>query len=220
MSTVTLSFDNGPDASSTPQVLDVLERRRVRAVFFVLGKQLVAPENRELAIRARAEGHLVGNHSMTHKIPLGDDPRIDAAEREIADTELRIGAMAASPPMFRPFGGGGKIGPHLLSPAAIDHLTANHYTCVLWNCVPEDWIHHDEWVNRAIDAIPSKPHALVVLHDIYPPAMRHLDRFIGMLRDGGHTFSQEFPAECVPIIAGRVVHDLKPIVNDPAARIN
>lgn len=214
MSVVTLSFDNGPDAASTPQVLDVLKHRDVRAMFFVLGKQLAAPENFDLARRAIAEGHLIGNHSMTHKIPLGDDRRADAAEREIADTEARIGTLANNPPMFRPFGGGGKIGKHLLSRAAVDHLVANRYTCVLWNCVPEDWIHHDGWMDRALAEIPAKPHALVVLHDIYPPAMRHLDRFIATLRDGGHTFSQEIPADCVPILKGKVVHDLGPLVND------
>ncbi len=91
MSVVTLSFDNGPDASGTPAVLDVLARQNVRATFFVIGRQLARPENLELARRARAEGHLIGNHSMTHKIPLGEDQRSDAAEREIADTERRIG---------------------------------------------------------------------------------------------------------------------------------
>jgi hypothetical protein len=39
--------------------------------------------------------------------------------------------------------------------------------------------------------------------------MRHLDRFIGMLRDGGHTFSQQFPSECVPIIGGNVVQEIR-----------
>jgi peptidoglycan-N-acetylglucosamine deacetylase len=212
MSVVTLSFDNGPDASSTPAVLDVLDRHEVRATFFVLGKQLAKPENLELARRARAEGHLIGNHSMTHKIPLGEDPRADAAEREIADTQRLIGGLASDPPMFRPFGGGGKIGKHLLSCAAVDLLTSNRYTCVIWNCVPEDWIHHDEWPSRAMALIAAEPHALVVLHDIYPPAMRHLERFIETLRDAGHTFSQELPPPCLPIVGGKIVGDISSIV--------
>jgi peptidoglycan-N-acetylglucosamine deacetylase len=214
MSVVTLSFDNGPDASSTPAVLDVLARQNVRATFFVLGKQLAKPENLELARRARAEGHLIGNHSMTHKIPLGEDSRSDAAEREIADTERLLGGLATDPPMFRPFGGGGKIGKHLLSSAAVDLLTTNRYTCVIWNCVPEDWIHHDEWPSRAMVQIAGEPHALVVLHDIYAPAMRHLERFIESLRDAGHTFSQELPPACLPIVAGKIVSDITPIVAD------
>jgi peptidoglycan-N-acetylglucosamine deacetylase len=214
MSVVTLTFDNGPDVSSTPAVLDVLARHDIRATFFVLGKQLAKPENFELAERARVEGHLIGNHSMTHKIPLGEDRRGDAAEREIADTERLIGGLASDPPMFRPFGGGGKIGKHLLSPSAVDLLTRGHYTCVIWNCVPEDWIHHDEWPSRAMAQVADEPHALVVLHDIYPPAMRHLARFIETLRDAGHTFSQEFPAACLPIVGGKIVGDISPIVAD------
>jgi len=214
VSVVTLTFDNGPDPASTPQVLDVLARRGVRACFFVLGNQLADPANLDLARRARDEGHLIGNHSMTHKVPLGEDRRTDAAEREIADTEARIGSLACDPPMFRPFGGGGKIGKHLLSPGALRYLQTNRYTCVLWNCVPEDWIHHDEWPKRALDAIPSLSHALVVLHDIYAPAMRHLDRFIATLREHGHTFLQQFPLDCLPIVAGQPTRDLSAIVAD------
>jgi len=69
---------------------------------------------------------------------------------------------------FVPFGGGGKIGPHLLSRAAVDHLVANRYTCVLWNCVPEDWIDQDAWVDRAILDASTREHTLVVMHDILP----------------------------------------------------
>ena len=150
MGDVALSFDNGPDPAVTPMVLDVLARRGVKASFFVLGKHLAAPERMKLAQRAAAEGHRIGNHSFTHRIPLGDDPAADAVDSEIAKTEQLIGALAENPKLFRPFGGGGKIGPHLLSRAAVDHLVANRYTCVLWNCVPEDWIDQDAWVDRAL----------------------------------------------------------------------
>ena len=96
-----------------------------------------------------------------------------------------IGALAESPKLFRPFGGGGKIGPHLLSRAAVDHLVANRYTCVLWNCVPEDWIDQDAWVDRALADASRQAHTLVVMHDILPRAMSHLDRFIGALGGRG-----------------------------------
>ncbi|HSU91494.1 MAG TPA: polysaccharide deacetylase family protein [Sporolactobacillaceae bacterium] len=217
MSTVALSFDNGPDPEVTPLVLDVLARRNLKASFFVLGKNLASPERMKLAERAAAEGHRIGNHSYTHRVPLGLDPAPEAVEREIGATENLLGALAENPKMFRPFGGGGKIGPHLLSPAAVHHLIANHYTCVLWNSVPEDWIDQNAWVARALADAASRAHTLVVMHDILPRAMSHLDGFIGALLDAGHRIAEEFPAECVPIVGGEVVRDISGFVSGAPA---
>ena len=52
---------------ATPRVLDVLGERGVKATFFVVGEQL--REHRELAERAAAEGHWIGNHTFTHPRP-------------------------------------------------------------------------------------------------------------------------------------------------------
>ena len=61
---VALTFDDGPDADSTPRVLDLLKRYDVRATFFVVGEQ--ARQNPELIHRMVAEGHTVANHSYYH----------------------------------------------------------------------------------------------------------------------------------------------------------
>ncbi len=61
---VTLTFDDGPDADSTPRVLDLLKRYDVRATFFVVGEQ--ARQNPELIHRMVAEGHTVAGHSYYH----------------------------------------------------------------------------------------------------------------------------------------------------------
>ncbi len=214
MGTVTLSFDNGPDAAITPRVLDVLASRDVKTTFFVLGSKLESPACRRLAERAVDEGHWLGNHSFSHKIPLGEDPRGDAVEREIADTERLIGRLACEPKLFRPFGGGGKIGKHLLSSAAANHLVANRYTCVLWNSVPEDWINEDAWVQRALRDCHARPWTLVVLHDFLPIATGHLDGFIGSLLDAGHRIVQEFPPDCIPIKGGCIVQPISDMVSE------
>jgi peptidoglycan/xylan/chitin deacetylase (PgdA/CDA1 family) len=213
MGDVALSFDNGPDPEVTPMVLDVLARRGVKASFFVLGMHLASRERVKCAERAAAEGHRIGNHSFTHRVPLGLDPAPEAVEREIAATERVLGALAQNPKLFRPFGGGGKIGPHLLSPTAVDHLVANRYTCVLWNSVPEDWIDQDAWCGRALADAASRSHTLVVMHDILPRAMTHLDGFIGALLDAGHRITDAFPAECVPIEGGEIVRDISGFVS-------
>ena len=215
MGNVALSFDNGPDAEVTGGVLDVLARREVRASFFVLGSRLADRRHRILAERAAAEGHWIGNHSWSHTVPLGDDRRPDAVEREIAAAERSLGALLDDRRLFRPFGGGGKIGPHLLSREARDYLVANRNTCVLWNCVPEDWIDQEGWVERAMAQCARHPHSLVVLHDILPRAMQRLDGFVASLLDAGHRIVQDYPPECVPIERGRITGDLSGIVAAP-----
>src|SRR5262249_2623408 len=102
MQRVTLSFDNGPDPDVTPHVLDLLADRGVTPHFFVLGKHLLAPERRRVVERARDEGHLIGNHSFSHITPLGDDPRPDAVEREIAATAELLAAIVPDAKRFRP----------------------------------------------------------------------------------------------------------------------
>ena len=202
MAIVTLTFDNGPDAEVTPRVLDVLAARGLPACFFVVGNRLVDPGAQHAFARARAEGHAFGNHSFTHTTPLGADPRPDAVELEIVATEHRLAELGAPTRLFRPFGGGGVLGPHLLSPAARAYLEAQRYTCVLWNCVPLDWLDEDGWPATALAQCAAQEHAVLVLHDIYAGAMRHLDRVCGELADAGHTFSGSFPDSCLPLVDG------------------
>ena len=62
---VALTFDDGPSPRCTPQLLDGLKERGVRATFFVVGCQVV--KDPDIVIRMAAEGHQVGNHSYDHK---------------------------------------------------------------------------------------------------------------------------------------------------------
>lgn len=61
---VALTFDDGPHPASTPQVLEVLDRFKVQAAFFVIGRH-VAAHGRLVSQAARA-GHVIGNHTFNH----------------------------------------------------------------------------------------------------------------------------------------------------------
>jgi peptidoglycan/xylan/chitin deacetylase (PgdA/CDA1 family) len=211
MPRVTLTFDNGPDPDVTPRVLDVLRRRGVTAHFFVLGKWLADPARRRCVERARDDGHLVGNHSFSHTVPLGEDPRADAVEREIAATEALLAPITPGPKRFRPVGGG-TLGPHLLSRRAVDYLVAHGYSCVLWNSVPRDWLEPDAWVPRALADGAAQPHTVVVLHDLPGACLGGLDDFITTAQDRGMDLVPELPADCVPIADGRIAADLGALV--------
>ena len=59
-----LTFDDGPDPTWTPQVLDVLKREGVKATFFIVGENALT--QRPLLQRMVAEGHEIGSHTYTH----------------------------------------------------------------------------------------------------------------------------------------------------------
>jgi peptidoglycan/xylan/chitin deacetylase (PgdA/CDA1 family) len=209
---VTLTFDNGPEPGVTEQVLAVLKQANVTATFFVLGSKLADPVRRRLAEQAHAEGHWIGNHTMTHRTPLGTIAEPGVARTEILDTEALIGALAHPDRLFRPFGGGGELGPHLLNQEALEVLTAGRMTCVLWNAIPRDWADPDGWAEVALEQCLARPHTLLVLHDLPTGAMRHLGAFIANVRQHGGVFRQDFPPECVPIRRGEIVASLEPYV--------
>jgi peptidoglycan/xylan/chitin deacetylase (PgdA/CDA1 family) len=205
---VTLTFDNGPEPAVTPHVLEVLEREKILATFFVLGAKLADPARRRLAARAHAAGHWIGNHTKTHGVPLG---RVaDAVARsEILDTEELLGDLAHTDRLFRPFGGEGALGPHLLSAAALQVLEERKMTCVLWNAIPRDWADPRGWVETALAQCRAQPRTLVVLHDLPTGAMEGLPAFIAGVRAAGGSFRQEFPPECVPLRRGEVMAPLE-----------
>jgi peptidoglycan/xylan/chitin deacetylase (PgdA/CDA1 family) len=61
---VGLTFDDGPDLRTTPEILEMLEARGARATFFVVGNRVAAA--RGLVAEAAARGHRVENHSFRH----------------------------------------------------------------------------------------------------------------------------------------------------------
>jgi peptidoglycan-N-acetylglucosamine deacetylase len=201
---VTLSFDNGPEPEVTPGVLDTLARHSIKASFFVMGRKVGTPEGRALAMRASAEGHWISNHTYSHTQPLGELDRA-AALREFEQAEESLAWLNQTPRLFRPYGRKGKLGKHLIHPAVVERLVSGKYSCVLWNCVPQDWRDPEGWITTALRQCSSKDWSLVVLHDQPTGAMKHLDRFLTKLRESNVAIVQEYPEDCVPMREGRIV---------------
>jgi peptidoglycan/xylan/chitin deacetylase (PgdA/CDA1 family) len=207
---ICLSFDNGPEPEATPLVLEVLARRGLSASFFVIAGKLRDPARRALAERAQAEGHRIGNHTLTHGAPLGLRPPAEALA-EITEAEALLGPLNAHR-LFRPNGGGGALGPHLLRRAALRHLMEQRYTVVLWNAVPRDWDDAEGWPDRALTICrAAQAPVMLVLHDLRADAMRHLDRVLGTLADEGAAFTPEFPAACLALREGHLLCDRETI---------
>ncbi|MBL8582534.1 MAG: polysaccharide deacetylase family protein [Rhizobiaceae bacterium] len=212
MTTITLTFDNGPDPDVTPMVLRTLRRHGTQATFFVIGEKL--RDRRRLSEHARGEGHWIGNHTYTHLVPLGQSREGGVALREIEQTDTLLGDLAHPRQFFRPFGNGGNLGSGLLNREALRYLQASGHTCILWNAVPEDWVYPESWVERALDLCFANEHSLLVLHDLPTGAMTHLDTFLHRAKDRGATFVQEFPGDCIILESGRIVRDIQPYLSD------
>ena len=219
MTSLTLSFDNGPSPEVTTRVLDILAERDLRAYFFVVGEQVARPGGRDLVNRAAAEGHVIGNHTMTHDEPFGllaDDAHVADEIEKPQDLLLELGVVA-DPPLFRPFGLGGAIGPHLLSRPATDHLIDGGYTVALWNSVPRDWERPTEWPALALADLdrrdpaggpdPDDHHVVMVLHDLPTGAMDALPHFLDEVARRGIEVTLDLPDSCVPIRGGTVTGD-------------
>jgi peptidoglycan/xylan/chitin deacetylase (PgdA/CDA1 family) len=61
---VYLTFDDGPNDSTTSDILKILEREKVKGTFFCIGNNVV--KNPEVFKEITEKGHRVGNHSMSH----------------------------------------------------------------------------------------------------------------------------------------------------------
>ncbi|MEU6198850.1 polysaccharide deacetylase family protein [Streptomyces sp. NPDC047061] len=126
---VALTFDDGPDPLSTPFFLRALDRRGVRATFFLLGSQ--ARRSPGLVREIAAAGHEIGIHGWLHRPLLLRGPR--ATHDDFARARDLVGDLTGQAPrLFRPPYG-------VMSTAA--HLAARRLglTPVLWTCWGEDW---------------------------------------------------------------------------------
>ena len=192
-------------------MIDCLATQGLKATFFVIGEKVSLPQEGAIARRARAEGHWIGNHTYTHRYPLGELDEARAIE-ELERTEEALSWLEQPLRLFRPYGRTGKIGPHLLCPAVVKKVQSAGITCVLWNCVPEDWRDPSGWLERAMVDCRSRAWSLVVLHDLPTGAMAHLSDFLKRLREEGFGLTQEFPPDCVPILDGKIKLPLNPYV--------
>jgi len=195
---VTLSFDNGPTPGVTENVLDLLAERDAHATFFVIGEKLRNVDARALAERAVAEGHQVGNHTLSHKVPLGQlerDGHIDEVIRQIDEAQALLGDLAPRK-LFRPYGAGGVLDDRLIGPHGLAHLKRNGFESVTWNCVPRDWVDPAGWVETCAAMMTEQQWSVIVVHDIANAALDGLPRLLDRLAANDVELRDDFPDDC------------------------
>jgi peptidoglycan-N-acetylglucosamine deacetylase len=126
---VALTFDDGPNDEATPELLDVLARHGVRATFFAIGS--FAQLRPEIVRRVVAEGHLLGNHTMSH--PTLSLERVARVRQELAECNAVLEDITGEVVRyFRPPFGARR--PMVLRAARELGLTP-----VMWNVTGYDW---------------------------------------------------------------------------------
>lgn len=124
-----LTFDDGPDLTWTPKILDILKEKQVKATFFVIGHQ--ARKYPEMLKRIAAEGHIVGNHTYDHADLTKLRPEVVAQEIDkCADVVSEL--TGKRPRLVRP-----PYGFH--NPTVDNVIYSKGDVIVLWSADPEDW---------------------------------------------------------------------------------
>src|SRR5262249_46457439 len=84
---ICLTFDDGPHPVASPAILNVLDRFKIKATFFVVGERM--SRHPEHVLRMFQEGHEIGNHTRTHRRldQLTDDEIPD--ERKSCEAEFK-----------------------------------------------------------------------------------------------------------------------------------
>ena len=97
--TIAITFDDGPNATTTMEVLDILEKYQVRASFFLIGTN-INDESAKSVKRAFDLGCDIENHSKTHSYM--DKMTADEIKDEVAYVNDKVKEITGTPKFFRP----------------------------------------------------------------------------------------------------------------------
>ena len=188
---VALSFDDGPDASLTPRLLDILRDARVTATFCLVGKRVV--QHPDIVRRIHAEGHELCNHSWSHPILTGGNVGLEISK---TDAVIRT-ATGTVPAILRaPYGATGSVGScHSGRPF------------VGWGGTGDtmDWRYRNA---GRVTSVAVKVHSdeIVLMHDIHSTSVAAVPGIIAGLRARGMSFvhaSSLWKHRCAARIAGK-----------------
>ena len=153
-----LTFDDGPSPGVTERVLDELNKREMRATFFLIGAKVDASP--DLAKRIVAEGHDVANHTYTHPrlAGMGDT----AVEQQLVRCQDAIARhTGVTPVWFRPPYGAFRREQGIIA-------SRLGLGVAYWSVDPQDWRKPGSAAiaNRVLSA--SQPGSIILLHDLHP----------------------------------------------------
>ncbi len=182
---IAFTFDDGPNPAVTPGLLDVLERHRAQATFFLLGRSV--ERHPDLVREIAARGHEIGNHTHTHAwLPLLPR-RMLVREMERAAAAIHA-ATGRRPNLFRPPMG-------WFNRSMLRTLASHGYRGVLGDVYPQD-AHGPTTaviVKRVLHRV--RPGSIIIMHDgvvfgraSREPSLAAVDLLLANLRERGFEF--------------------------------
>lgn len=176
---IAMTFDDGPSAKLTPELLDILAAHHIHATFFVIGQN--AADHPEILQRAVREGHEIGNHSWSH--PSLGKMRDESVRAELRKTDDAIkAAIGTSPVLMRP-----PYGSITMRQKQWIHAEFG-YRIILWDVDPLDWKRPGPAVvmNRIVRE--TRPGSIILSHDIHPGTIKAMPETFDQLQAKGFKF--------------------------------
>ncbi|MEZ4225633.1 MAG: polysaccharide deacetylase family protein [Polyangiaceae bacterium] len=227
---VALTFDDGPNPETTPQVLDILEQHGIQATFFINGMRVTNDAARAVLGRILAEGHILANHSQQH-LNLKNESATKV-EQQVKQTHEIILSAGASPKYFRfPFGSANCKG--------IDIVHGYGLTVTGWHIDSGDWCYaaakggvgychpdtfryvpdsfRSDMVGYTLSQVRKRSGGIVLFHDIHQNTVNNLESVISTLEGEGYTFVKVDDTDTFPQLNGAPPVP-KPFVGDPCTK--
>ncbi|MEY2473478.1 MAG: peptidoglycan-N-acetylglucosamine deacetylase [Actinomycetota bacterium] len=180
---VLLSFDDGPDGRWTPQVLDILKAKDVKAVFCLVGLQI--ERFPELVRRIHDEGHTLCDHSANHDMRMG----LRGAAYQLNEVDMpynAIKALTGAPPRFYRGPGG------VLSTVVIGEAHRLGMRVLAWDVDPGDYRKPGAEMIQNRIALSIKGGGVALMHDgggDRSQTVAQLPGLIDRLRAEGYSFT-------------------------------
>lgn len=197
---VALTFDDGPSAENTPEILNALRENDTKATFFVLGTQ--AELNPDILKQIEESGNEIGNHSYSHlDLTKLVEPALDY--QVLTTQEIVRRATGKAPILLRaPYG------------SINEAVRKIDMPIILWSIDSLDWQDKDPDViyDRVLNDIKNGD--IILMHDIYTSSAEAALRIIMELKRRGYqlvTVSELARARGIPLKPGNVYGNLYPL---------
>lgn len=164
-----LTFDDGPNVSITPKVLDILKETDVKASFFVIGRNVdLYPD---IVKRAYNEGHFIANHGYSHNNSILYKSK-ESFINEISKTDFAIsnaiGISNYCSHVFRFPNGFMSPNNKKIKKQAISWLDEINYAYIDWNCLNNDSVkkyNNYQLLNNLKKTCKGKNTLVILMHD-------------------------------------------------------
>lgn len=180
---VYITFDAGYEAGYMPKILEALKKHNVKATFFVVGSLIKS--NPELIKQIAADGHIIGNHTMTHP-NMSKMQTMDDFKKEIETVEALYKEVTGEdmPKYYRPPQG-------IYNEKNLQMANELGYKTIFWSLAYVDWYKDKQPTKEeAFSKLLPRIHngAIILLHSTSKTNSEILDEFLTKLDNDGYTF--------------------------------